>query len=313
MLVVDEYDSLTNGCGFVRLPRRTLLELTGTDRRKFLHNFCTADVNSLDDGATTEAFVLNGKGKVSGHVLLISFSDRLLMSGSGNQAATLVEHLDRYIIREDVSIADNSVNTACLFVCGKKAGEKIFEISNVNFEIQKASVVTITDIRCVVVRAEIAGDGFLLIADESKIDELADQLTDHGLVNCSLATLEIVRMENGTPWYGREIDNSNLPQELDRDEKTISFTKGCYLGQETVARIDSLGHVNRLLRRLSIKSDDVPEVGSEILDGDNVVGKVLTVVRAHSLNNCLAMAFLKRGASDVGRELKVADCDAVVL
>ena len=106
--LIQEYDALKNGCGMVRLTNWTLLELTGADRKSFLHNFCTADVKALEDGKTTEAFVLNGKGKILGFVHVAALADRLLLAGAGAQAKALIEHLDKYIIREDVAVEDVS-------------------------------------------------------------------------------------------------------------------------------------------------------------------------------------------------------------
>ena len=98
----NEFSALTKSAGFVRLPSRTLVRVTGADRASFLHNFCTADVKSLGPGKATEAFVLNGKGKIISHVLLLSLEDQIFLSGVGQQASELIQHLDRYIIREDV-------------------------------------------------------------------------------------------------------------------------------------------------------------------------------------------------------------------
>ncbi len=266
----------------------------------------------MSDGMATEAFVLNEKGKVLAHVLLISFGESLLISGVGDQAETLVEHLNRYIIREDVLIADKSAETISVFVCGDNADNKMLAILRRILDSGMAVRQKLGNAACVIVNAEVAGGGYLWLIESPQFGEVENIWQGHEVPPCTLEALEIVRIESGTPWFGREISQSNLPQEIDRDSKAISFTKGCYLGQETVARIDARGHVNRLLRRLSINSDCVPDAGAQIFDGEDLVGTVMSAAQRPMLPVCTAMAYLKRSACDPGRRLRVNECDAVV-
>ena len=246
---LNQYQALKHGCGYVELDNWTLLELSGADRKKFVHNFCTADVNGLQDNHTTEAFVLNGKGKILGHVHLVALPDRLLMVGAGDQAATLIEHLDRYIIRDDVAIKDLRAETKFMFVAGEKSSAAVKKAFDVELDFGRAKAFTgESNIAFDVLHAEIAGAGFLFLASSDCYASVSETLKNCADADCDSDVLEAIRLENRTPWFGREIDESNLPQEIERDEKAISFNKGCYLGQETVARIDALGQVNRLLR-----------------------------------------------------------------
>src|SRR5438046_8506879 len=104
-----------------------------------------------------------------------------------------------------------------------------------------------------------------------------------------------MRIEAGYPLYGRDITDKNLPQEIDRDRLAISFTKGCYLGQETVARIDALGHVNRLLRGIKFLTSAIPERGTELQSGGKVVGHVTSSCWSPGIGAPLALGFLRRG------------------
>ena len=114
----QQYDSLTSAAGFVVLEDRCFVRLTGSDRQAFFHNFCTNDIKQLDSGQVCEAFVLNSKGKILGFVHAIATDDELLLTGHGDQAATLIAHLDMYLIREDVELADATQEFAAVFVCG---------------------------------------------------------------------------------------------------------------------------------------------------------------------------------------------------
>ena len=123
--------------------------------------------------------------------------------------------------------------------------------------------------------------------------------------------LEMLRVEKRTPWFGRDIDDSNLPQELLRDDKAISFNKGCYLGQETVARIDAMGKVNRVLVPVSIDAE-LP-VGSELVVGDKAMGKLTSVAWSPSQNTWLGMAIVRRPNEVVGSVLKHNDVSVTVI
>ncbi len=123
-------------------------------------------------------------------------------------------------------------------------------------------------------------------------------------VPCGIDVFETARIEACTPLYGRDITAENLPQEIDRDRLAISFTKGCYLGQETVARIDALGHVNRLLRLVKFSGETVPPAGTELqaADSDKPIGHVTSSRWSPKLNAPIAIALIRRGHHEIGSQ-----------
>jgi len=148
--VQSEVDCLKNEAGFVRLTDFGVIELTGEDRQKFLHSFCTADIKKLEPGDQTEAFILNGKGKSLCFANVLACTDRLLLVF--NQASTapdVIAHLDMYLIREDVELSDKSSELAIWFVSGAQAAAKLPELKSSEL---------------VVFAAEVAGDGWLMVA-----------------------------------------------------------------------------------------------------------------------------------------------------
>ena len=323
---LNQYQALKHGCGYVELDNWTLLELSGADRKKFVHNFCTADVNGLQDNHTTEAFVLNGKGKILGHVHLVALPDRLLMVGAGDQAAALIEHLDRYIIRDDVAIKDLRAETKFMFVAGEKSSAAVKKAFDVELDFGRAKAFTgESNIAFDVLHAEIAGAGFLFVASGDCYASVSETLKKCADAECASDVLEAIRLENRTPWFGREIDETNLPQEIERDEKAISFNKGCYLGQETVARIDALGQVNRLLRFANLPLADpidpkgtaglrdAPPIGDEIYASGAVVGKVLSAIKIPGTSDALLGTIIKRSASGSGAEITIGSRVAHIL
>jgi folate-binding protein YgfZ len=126
-----------------------------------------------------------------------------------------------------------------------------------------------------------------------------------GAAACGEQAFQSARIENGTPLYGADISEENLPQEIGRDQLAISFTKGCYLGQETVARIDALGHVNRTLCGVRFSCDSVPRAGTPLFSDalDKPVGQITSSCWSPRLKSPLALAFLKRGHHEPSTKL----------
>jgi folate-binding protein YgfZ len=121
-----------------------------------------------------------------------------------------------------------------------------------------------------------------------------------GVIECDPQIAEIIRLEAGVPLYGVDITDENLPQEVNRNAQAISFTKGCYLGQETVARIDALGHVNKLLVGLKFAGETVPATGTELTAQGKAVGQVTSAVYSPRLKAPLALGYVRTGHHEVG-------------
>jgi folate-binding protein YgfZ len=130
---------------------------------------------------------------------------------------------------------------------------------------------------------------------------------------CSRETLEMLRIEQGYPWFGVDISEENLPQEVNRNQQAISFTKGCYLGQETVARIDALGHVNRMLCGVAFSGNEMPDAGLQLNSGDKVAGQVTSAAWSPKLGHPLALAYLRRGSEAPGTTLSSVSGDGTVM
>ena len=135
-------------------------------------------------------------------------------------------------------------------------------------------------------------------------------LANAGAVPAGADAFEMARIEAGTPLYARDISDKNLPQEVNRDALAISFTKGCYLGQETVARIDALGHVNRVLVGVRFAGSEPPPPGTELTvteaqgsEGKATVGAVTSAAYSPRLGSSLALAYVRRGHTQPGTQL----------
>ncbi len=321
---LDDYIALSKEGGFVQLPEWSSIIITGKDRQVFLHNFCTNDIRSLAPGQCCEAFITNVKGKVIGHGLVTCRDESLVVVTVPQQAATLIAHLDRYVIREDVQLQDTTSDRAYFLLAGdSRRIENAISMAPQNHEGQ--SILH----RCVNAESKL-GDvpvrwiGWdlllpvfcgLIEVDIRDAERARDALIERRLRPCGEAAFHALRIEAGTPLFGVDFDERNLPQEVGRNERAISFTKGCYLGQETVARIDALGHVNQQLAGVRFSGDVPPNVGAELLHAGKNAGHVTSTTYSPKLQAPLALAMVRREQSAVGTRLDspAGPCEVVSL
>jgi tRNA-modifying protein YgfZ len=302
-----QYAALTAGVGLVDFSTCTQIEFTGKDRASFLHNLCTNNVRDLAVGAGCEAFVLNVKGHIVGHVFIFAGPESQVLEAVPGQAEALLAHFDRYLIREDVQLHDRSQEWSEFFLSGPNAETLLTEQSlPAPTERLAHTAAQIAGFPVWIRRVDLAGPiGFLIAFRRDAQVELERALLKAGAVHCAYEVFESARIEYGMPLFGQDISDENLPQEIDRDKLAISFTKGCYLGQETVARIDALGHVNRLLRGVKFSGDEVPPPGTELHTADGKpAGKITSGAWSPKLAAPLALAFLKRGHHEPGAKLE---------
>ena len=306
-----EYEALQKTSGWVTLPARTLIELSGNDRCKFLHNFCTADINGGKPDDVRELFILDSRGKTLafGHVLFRE--DSLLISVAGIETAvTLSQHLDKYIIRDDVQINDRSNEYVSVFLAGPDSRKLLSSILN-EIELNQTINFKLNETTALVAEVELAGNGFLFLVQNEFVDQLATMLFDAGIRKCSVDALTMLRAECNTPWFGSEVDETNLPQELRRDDKAISFTKGCYLGQETVAKIDAFGHVNKFLVSIELANKSL-EVGDEIQVEGKKIGVINLVTYSPARKCHIAFGYVKRKFAESGTKITVGNTTGTV-
>lgn len=230
----------------LKIGHLTIIELTGDDRLKILNNLCTQDLRNLQPGESKESFVLDPKGRTLAHGIAATLPHATWFVTVPDQAERLAPHFDRYIIREDALVQDVSANwTASLLPpnalwLSSPAADWIS--NNLNCQMD-------TNGQAVQITAPWIGPNSKLLFHRNP----ANQPTHFAASDCSSRLdWEYDRILHLWPWFGADLDEKNLPQELDIDSRAISFKKGCYLGQETVARLDALGQVQKKLCRLEL-------------------------------------------------------------
>jgi folate-binding protein YgfZ len=279
---------------------RTKLELRGRDRAAFLNNFSTNDIARLPAGSGCEAFLTNGQGKILARLLVYALPDALWIDADSGLAGKIIGHLSRYQIGEEVEFLDQSEKMAQWHLLGPAFPDLLG--SDLQVTSWHCAATT-----CQVRRNEALGaEGYDVLCPIAETNSVRDKLIAMGFTPSSTEDYEALRIEAGTPVYGRDIDETNLPQEVNRDSRAISFTKGCYLGQETVARIHALGHVNRLLIGLAIAGPDSIAAGAKLLQGGKEVGQITSAARSRRLGCLVALGYVRREQAQPGTVLAVA-------
>lgn len=252
----------------------SVVSVTGPDAAAFLHNFCTNDINRLTPGDTCEAFFTDAKAHILAHTVVCRTEDGYRVVVTSARAAELVKHLERYHFREELKLSESKQQKPVLLFGDDAAG---FAIAGLGAMLSFDS--------------EALGAGETLSGDQ----------------------FQAYRIERGFPLDQVDIDEKSLPQELNRDALAISFTKGCYLGQEPVARIDALGHANRKLVPLQVKGESSLSPGDELSAKGKPVGSVTSVAWSESLGAPIALAYVRRGHEQPGKVVESPVGKATVL
>jgi tRNA-modifying protein YgfZ len=291
--IAADYRTLSTTAGVVDLAGdRSRVELLGADRVAFLQNFCTNDVRSLPENQGCEAFLLNAKGHVLFYVNVWKRPESLVVELGAGRGAALVKHLDKYLIREQVMLHDRSAEWGELLVAGPQAEAHVRDVPS-----------ALTGMPL----AWTAGPNYAVVGLRTEIEAWREQLVSAGVAPCGIAAIDALRIEAGYPIDGIDVTDKNLAQEVDRIERTISFKKGCYLGQETVARLDALGHVNKTLVGLKYAEagfDNVPKPGTELTAVGQPVGQVTSSAYSPRLETAVALAYVKQGHNTPGTRLE---------
>jgi len=316
--VPAEYAALTTGAGIVDFSDRTQIELTGADRQSFLHNLCTNEVRKLTPGAGCEAFLCNPQGHVLALVNIFCGADSLVLETAPGQEARILTQLDKYLIREKVELHARSNEWAELYLAGPAAEALLQKLDlTVTQRLLDHTTACSGGVDVTLRRVDITQPGgFLVSCPRASVAAVWQLLQHAGAKPCGTAATEMARIEAGTPLFGRDISDANLPQELARDSRAISFVKGCYIGQETVARLDALGHVNRTLCGVRFSGQEIPTPGLELTgDGGKSSGQVTSATFSPRLGAPLALAFVRRGTNMPGSKLdsSLGACEVVVL
>ena len=306
--VEGEYRALREGAALVDLGFRTIVAATGSDRATFLQGMLTNDVGSLAPGAGCAALLLTIQGRVTADLRVAATPDALLLDVDVRARAALVDALEKLIVADDVELAEPTRPLAMIGLEGPGAQR----VLGTELAPYAHTVVAIAGIEVRVQRAsEVRGPGGVLHVPAASAAEIWDTLVAAGARPCGMEALEGRRVEVGVPRLGLDMDGSTLALEVPVDD-AISATKGCYLGQEVVARGTARGHVNRRLTGLRIGGPTPPN-GAPLMRDGKEVGRLTSVARAFGIGETAALGFVRREHWDPGTELRIQHGHAVSL
>jgi len=287
--LATDYRAITEACGLLDRSERGKLALSGADAASFLQGQVSNEVEGLAPGSGCYAAFLTPKGKMLGDVRILATAEELLLDTERVALQALFNMIRRFSLGYQVELHKRTLERGLLSLIGPDSG-RVARVEDLPLEEHAHVLVTIDDIPVRAIRTDIGID---LLCDCASTDALRDRLLDAGAVPVGEAAVECLRIEHGRPRYGLDLDDSVIPQEAGLNERAVSFTKGCYVGQETVARLYYRGKPNRQLRGLRLSSPVEP--GEELEFEGRVVGRAASVTQSPGFGP-IALALVRREA-----------------
>lgn len=307
-----EYELVRGGgAALFDLSERGRLELAGAEAVPFFNGMVTNDVAKLADGAWMEAALPNPQGRLLALLRVARLGETFVVDTEPQTAARVRQHLERFTLAGDFRLRDLSEGQSLLSVQGAAAARVVGEALGAEAAAvgpQRAARVSWRDAHVLVMRASHTGeDGYDLSCETGQTAALREALTAAGARAAGADALEVLRVEAGIARYGVDGDDTNVVLEVAPAE-AVSFTKGCYAGQEIIARIHWRGHVAKRLAGLLLEGADAAAPGSKVTSGDGAreAGRVTSSVYSPRLGRAVALAVVKYEFLAPGTELRVS-------
>ncbi len=317
-----EYHALRSACVLMDQPTRGTLEITGAERLAFLNNMLTQELKGFEAGQSRQTFWLSRKGRVDADLRLIETGERLWADVDAHRAPFCVETLNAFVFAEDVEIADRTDTMHRMSLHGPSAPDVLSAARGQTVELDAGAAleITIAGEPVVVDRLDTAGEiglEMLTPTDRAAIvfGALRDAGAEHGLRVAGWHAWNIARIEAGTAVYFLDYGPDSIPQETGCFDSRVSLTKGCYLGQEVVARLHSLGKAKQTLVGLDLDGTLQPMTGDLLYaEGkDKPVGAVTSATLSPLLGDRpIALAQVRSGSNDAGTALTLRTGDGAM-
>jgi folate-binding protein YgfZ len=311
----DRATAVRTGAGIFQLSGRGLIEVSGGDRVRWLDGMLSNDVTSLQAGGEHSgcyATTLTAKGRIVADMHVLVRGETFWLETDAAAVTGLLEHFERHLIADDVELRDIGSSVDRLAVEGPLAGQLLERAAGAALDLADdcCKVIRIGEAEVVTARYGWSGEvGFQLLVPAGSGEAVAGEIEAAGSESISMfmgeKALEVLRIEAGIPRFGAEIDETVLPAEA-RLGRAVARSKGCYVGQEVVARMEAAGRVSHLLVGLVMGEGPIPEPGSEITADGKRVGEVTSSCRS-ALAGSIALGFVRAAHSATGTELCAGD------
>lgn len=316
---VMEYTGVTTAAGIYDLANRAMLQFTGEDRLSYLQGMLSNDLKPLQMFDGQQAAILTQQGKVVADVRVLCSLNSFYLDFWEPLKEKILTHLNRYLVADDVEIHDPNEQWKMLSLQGPRAKAMLDQLlahADLPAEPHHHGMVQFDGAPVCVVRADWSGyDGFDLIVQTAQLSAFVERLTELGALWVGAAAQNILRLEAGIARYGSDFSEDNLLLEVELND-AVSFSKGCYLGQEVVERIRSRGHVNKKLCGLLLDGKEPASAGDKLSAGDKEVGQITSSVASPALERAIALAYVNKDFAAAGTKLILRhdgkDLDATV-
>jgi aminomethyltransferase len=315
-----EYAALRRAVAVIDTNFRAAFSFTGPDRQRYLNAVLTSNVRDLKPGWGTVGLLLTPQGHILAEVETLGREDSILAFSHAMVRERTYSSFEKFIIMDDVTLEDVTSSTATLDLAGPRAAALVSEIAERNFAdmpLFAHEEAVLDRIACRIVRREIAGDpAATLIVSRTQVADLwhalAGRVRAAGGSPAGMEALNSVRLEVGTPWFGTDYGDKQIPHEVGLEQSHINYEKGCYTGQEIVERVRSRGHVNRRLTELQFSTSVAPSAGTMLLRDGNDVGSVASTGYSPRLGRAIGLGYVRREQSAIGTILDAAGTPAEV-
>ena len=309
-----------NSLALIDKNYRAYLSLTGPDRVRYLNAILTNNIKDLRLGHGTVSLLLNPQGRILAEIETYALQESLFCLSYAMIRPQLVEWLEKYIIMDDVTLTDESELYGTLALEGPLASSAVQVLigrdPSALQELQRAEA-TIASIPCTIVKRSSGGaPGYQFLVAREKLPDLWEILSEttqkHGGGPMGYAALSAQRLMQGIPWFGYDFGEKQIPHEAGLQDSHISYTKGCYTGQEIVERVRSRGHVNRQRVDLIFSGTRLPAAGDTLTVDGREVGYVTRAALPSSVSYPIGMGYVRRENSSQGTPLTWAGGTATV-
>jgi folate-binding protein YgfZ len=320
-----EYSAARNAVALVDTNFRAFFTFSGPDAQRYVNAVLTSNVRDLKPGQGTLGLLLNPQGHIQAEVETLVLDGSILAVSHAMVRERTFATFDKFIIMDDVTLADVTSSTGTLDLVGPRAAALISELGGIKLADMPEFAhqeITLGLVPCRVVHYKWAGysSAMLILAREHLLPlwrELEAQVHAHGGSAAGMEAINSIRLENGTAWFGRDYDDKNIPHEAGLEHSHINYEKGCYTGQEIVERVRSRGHANRRLTSLQFLAAEPPVVGSKLLTPGNAaaseVGFVTSTAISPLLGRPIGLGYVRREHAAVGTRLDASGTAAEVI
>jgi folate-binding protein YgfZ len=312
--VRDEFHALTSTCGVYDLNGRAKIAITGNDRIRWLNGMITNNIRDVQPGNGVYSFLLNPQGHILGDFFAYNLGDRIFVDTDRSQVEKVLATFHHYIIMDDVELANISDKVASVGIAGPAAKQVLaaagFNVSELTSLQVKKLTWKQTEVRVVAGEQPQYPSHEIWIAPE-RTAEVVQALQSAGATQIGREGLDMYRIALGSPRYGQDIRERDLPQETEQ-QRALNFNKGCYVGQEIVERIRSRGSVHRKFTGFRMAGAP-PAIGARIQSGGKDVGEVTSSasVPAASGDSAVALGYIRREVG-AGKTVQIEESNATV-